>query len=65
MKIILNEIEELKELIKLIKSEYTDTLKTYSKIEEFDLVHLQNLKEVYFIGKLELSNAEDAFSENK
>jgi preprotein translocase subunit Sec63 len=65
VKISLNEIEELKELIKLINSEYKDTLKTYSKVEELDLDHLQNLKEVYYIGKLELSIAEDAFLENK
>ncbi len=59
-KIILNEIEKLKEIIDLIKNEYADTFKSYSEIEEFDLIHLQNLKEVYSIGKLELSNAENA-----
>ena len=65
MKINLHEKEELKELIKLIENEYTDTLKTYAKIEELDLDHLHNLKEVYCNGKMELSIAEDAFLENK
>ena len=61
VKINLSEIEELKELIKLIENEYIDALKTYSKIEELNLDYLKNLKEVYFIGKLELSIAEDEF----